>query len=84
MLQKRLCVCKMCVCEMRRWVTLKPWCFFVGGMASDRRALVGPALWLCTEGLQDAPWMGAPQVGGTPQPVLQKTRPWLLHPLNTG
>jgi len=40
-----------------------------GGMVSDRKAPAGPALWPCTEGLQDAPQVGAPWIG-TPQPVL--------------
>lgn len=42
---------------------------FVGGKASDRWALVGPVLGLCTEGLPGVPWVGASWVG-TPQPAL--------------
>lgn len=33
---------------------------FDGGMMSDRQAPPGPVLRLCTEGVQDAPWVGDP------------------------
>lgn len=52
---------------------LKPWWFLLVG-----RHLTG-ALQLCTEALQDAPWVSAPQLM-----LSLPTHPWLLHPLDMG